>query len=205
MRYYLLKLSKSELRLAILKFVVVNLLFAIVISNTHLFSLLPSKIFSAQSCSGNSETSSICGMACCAGKSEPGSCCKPNSNQTSSLESSSCHSESDSEETDEAIFLQINVSFFADYYLAKEKDTLTKEYLKSQSKPKLSAAFSKLCPCDSQTIATQFRFNPALIIVIDNLKPRPPTNGEKFNALYPSKDKSYSYKTDPSRAPPIIS
>jgi len=204
MNYYLPKLSKSELRLAVLKFVVVNLLFAIFISNTHLFNLLPSKIFSAQSCSGNSKTSSSCGMACCAGKSEPGSCCKPKSNQTNSLESSSCHS-GDEEETDEAIFLQINVSFFADYYLAKEKDTLTKEYLKSQAKPKLSAAFSKPCPCDTQNIATQFRFNPALIIIIGNLQPRPPTSSDKFNFFYPSKNSSYNYKTDPSRAPPSIS
>lgn len=203
MNYYLSKLSKSELKLSTLKFVVVNLLFAIVISNTHLFNLLPSKIFSSQSC--GSEMSSSCGMACCAGKSESGSCCKPKSSQINSLESSSCHSESDSEETDEAIFLQINVSFFADYYLAKEKDTLTKEYLKSQAKPKLSAAFSKPCPCDSQNIATQFRFNLALIIVIGNLQPRPPTIKSKFDLFYPSKDKSYSYKTDPSRAPPSIS
>lgn len=205
MNYYLSKLSKSELRLAILKFVVVNLLFAIFISNTHLFNLLPSRIFPTQSCSGNGKSSSSCGMACCVGKSEPGSCCKPKSNQTSSLESSSCHSESDSEETDEAIFLQINVSFFADYYLAKEKDTLTKEYLKSQAKPKLSAAFSTPCPCDTQNIATQFRFNPALIILIGNLQPRPPTSSDKFNFFYPSKNSSYIYKTDPSRAPPSIS
>ncbi|MBL8195376.1 MAG: hypothetical protein JNM06_16400, partial [Blastocatellia bacterium] len=188
MNYYLSKLSKSELKLSTLKFVVVNLLFAIVISNTHLFNLLPSKIFSSQSC--GSEMSSSCGMACCAGKPESGSCCKPKSSQINSLESSSCHSESDSEETDEAVFLQINVSFFADYYLAKEKDTLTKEYLKSQAKPKLSAAFSKPCPCDSQNIATQFRFNLALIIVIGNLQPRPPTIKSKFDLFYPSKDKS---------------
>lgn len=205
MHYYLSKFSKSELRLAILKLVVVNLLFAIFISNTHLANLLPGRNFATQSCGGNSETSSSCGMACCAGKSEPGSCCKPKSSQTNSLESSSCHSESDSEETDEAIFLQINVSFFADYYLAKEKDTLTKQYLKSQAKPRLSAAFSKPCPCDSQNVATQFRFNLALIIVIGNLHPRPPTIKSNFDLFYPSKDSSYSYKTDPSRAPPIIS
>lgn len=217
--YYLFNLTKDEAHFAVLRFLALSLAFFIATSNISLLDLLPNKLSFAGFYNSSQETPSSCGMACCAGKTEPSACCSVNPSKKTSPSSDFCHQDSFIEEntltesschtsdsiTDQELFWELNASFFADYYLAKEEEAtknFSKSFFSSKSNEQILPVLGQACPCDNKSFTTQFRLDAFLSIFVGNLQTRPPTSCSKFDLYLQPNIELFAFSSTPSRAPP---
>lgn len=215
--YYLFKLTESKVRFAVLRFLTLGLAFFIATSNISLLNLLPNEISFVGFFKESQKSSSSCGMACCIGKTEPSACCSVTPNKRDSLTSNSCHKDESVKEntesschssdsiTDQELFWELNASFFADYYLAKEQEArknFGKTFLNTRSNEQILPFLGQPCPCDDKSFTTQFRLDTFWGLLVGNLQARPPTTVSKFDLYLEPNTELLIYSSKPSRAPP---